>query len=117
MEARPVILETKVIVGMTTLGLLIAQLEAAPLGDWSGLGISGALAFILFWVVAKRDPEVAKINAEATQKAAEIHAAASRYAAETLQAAIATQTQQINAQHQQTQAVLAQALACELPRK
>lgn len=111
------IVETKLAAGGALAGLIVAQIEPNVLGEWTGLGISGVLCAIIFWIVAKRDPEVARINAESTVKAAELHAEASRYVANTLQAAIAAQTQQINAHNSQTHELLAHALQCDVSRR
>lgn len=74
----------------TKLALVVAAgsaiLAASPVEDatlgWTQLGVAGVSMGIVFWIVSKRDPRVAEINAAAVRDAADKAAAAAKEAAQ-----------------------------------
>jgi hypothetical protein len=64
--------------------MLMAVIPADdPLAAWTQLGVAGASMGILFWIVSRRDPKVAELQADAARLLAEQTSAAIREAADT----------------------------------
>lgn len=110
------LLEWKIAGVIASVTALFAATDAVgqSLGPWTQMGVAGGALGILFYIVAKRDPAIAKTHAEAIEKAAEMNASAVRDNAhemrgscERIESAIVEQSKILNANADRTHQLLA----------
>ncbi|WP_145382297.1 hypothetical protein [Botrimarina mediterranea] len=110
-------IELKIAAGVAIASALLATSPASdPIGGYTQLGLAGFALGILFYIVSKRDPTVAKEHADAIRELAQVNAEAMRDSARLNAEAIGTLGKALDEHANRSHDLLAQALKCTPPK-
>jgi hypothetical protein len=109
---------TTIAAGAAGLSIVMAVIPATdPLAGYTQLGVAGASMGILFWIVSRRDPKVAEINAEAARIVAAETAEAIKHAADTHAQALRDLVASQNEMQQRHHELVMKALHAQPPKQ
>lgn len=113
------LIETKIglALAISSAMLAVAETPTSPLGAYTQLGLAGAALGIVWWIIAKRDPAIAKEHAEALREAAKNNAEALREAAKSNADALTDLKEALASHADRTYNLLADAIHCPLPKR
>lgn len=110
-------IELKLAAGVAIASAMLATTPAAdPLSGYTQMGLAGLSLGILFWIISKRDPAVAKEHADAVRELGRVNAEAMRDAAMINAEAINALGTALDNHANRSHDLIAQALKCTPPK-